>query len=300
VQLWVRLRAPIWHVGASWAALGGALAGGLLARGNLLHPEQDGALPRVAILLLTWLLADPLLGTLWELGATPQGIWVQLWRPVHTPEGVPLILMPYTRPGSSAWWIAEWLGRQLAWWRADFWPQSGESFITVCSLLLAALTVGAILGSTVLVLVCGVIVLAWLTALWQKGKVPRSSLRMTIAGAWAQFGIPWMIGCAAAGSGQTHWLAVALGACLTISYVGLLRCPASQLIVLAGQLGVLILVIGVRHLLATTVIAVLLAAQLGLLLAKGPSTDSTEAPYAEIHPFIVSVIVIAAFGVGFS
>ncbi|MCS7260909.1 MAG: hypothetical protein NZ765_09035, partial [Anaerolineae bacterium] len=72
-QLRVRLRAPLWQLGAGWAALGGVMASGSLS-GN-----DATLLARVGTVLLVWLLADPVLGTLWELGTAPHGVWTRLW-----------------------------------------------------------------------------------------------------------------------------------------------------------------------------------------------------------------------------
>lgn len=294
VQLRVRLRAPIWHLGAGWAALGGAIASGVLG-------ERDAPLlVRVGVLLLVWLLADPVMGTLWELGTSPHGVWTQLWRAVgNRDQGAPLILLPYTQIGSPAWQLANWLGRRRVWWRTAFWPQSGEAFITICSLLPVALITGALLNPAVLTLVCVAVVLAWLATLWQ-GRMSIHTRhypwRLTVASAWSQFGIPWMIGCAA--TGISSWLGVILGVCLTFSYMGLLRQPTWQPAVLAGPLAGLVIVLSLRQVLVAAVILVLLIAYGGLLFSRRPD----EAPCAQflsgLHLFGLGIMLIVSFTVG--
>jgi len=294
VQLWVRLRTPIWHVGAGWAALSGAIASGIL--------WEDGAPPltRIGTVLLIWLLADPLLGTLWELGATPRGVWTQLWRAASDADhNVPLILLPYTQTGSPAWQVANWLGRQNAWWRTTFWPQSSEAFITVSSLLPVSLLVGALLNSAALTLVCAAMVLAWLVALWHKEILPSTSShpwRSTVASAWGQFGIPWMIGCAA--TNKSSWLSITLGICLTFSYMGLLRQPMWQPAVLAGQLAVLAILLGVRQVLALAGITMLLIAQGGLLFTRRPNEAPNKQFLTGLHLFVLGIMLVASFTVG--
>ncbi len=294
VQLWVRLRAPIWHISAGWATLSGAIASGIFWESDI------PPLTRLGIVVLTWLLADPVLGTLWELGTAPRGVWTQLWHAASDVDhSAPLILLPYTHAGSPAWRLANWLGRRSAWWRTTFWPQNGEDFVTICSLLPAALIIGALLSSIALTLVCTAVVLAWLAALWHKEIIPSMSThpwRLTVTTAWGQFGIPWMIGCAA--MGKPSWLGITLGICLTFSYVGLLRQPIWQPAVLAGQLAVLIIMLGVRQVLAIAVITILLVAQGGLLFVKRSNGDPNIQFLSGLHLFGLGIMLIASFTIG--
>ena len=294
IQLWVRLRAPIWHVGAGWAALSGAIASGLL------WENEAPLLMRISTVLLIWLLADPILGTLWELGTMSNGVWRQLWCATRgTSDNVPLILLPYTQPGSPAWRLANWLGCQSAWWRAVFWPQNGQAFITICSLFPAALIVGALLNHAIPILICAQVVLAWLAALWRRKPSSSSSdhpWRVTAAGAWGQFGIPWMIGCAA--SGEPRWLGILLGVCMTFSYMGLLREPIWRPGVLVGQLAAFAIVLGVRQLLALSGIAVLLVAEGGLWFTKGLNGNPNAQLLTGAHLLILGIMLIASFAVG--
>jgi len=294
VQLWVRPRAPIWCVGTGWAALCGAIASGIL--------WEDGTswLTRIATISLIWLLADPVLGTLWELGTMPDGVWRQLWRATGSADdNLAPILLPYTQPGSPAWRLANWLGRQSAWWRAVFWPQNAEAFITICGLFPVALIVGALLNRAVPILICMQVVLAWLIALWCR-ELPSSKSdhpwRVRTANAWGQFGIPWMIGFAA--SGEPQWPGVALGICMTFSYMGLLREPIWQPGVLAGQLAAFVIVLGTRQLLALSGVAVLLIVEGGLWLAKGLNDNPDARLLTGVHLLVLGVMLIASFAVG--
>ncbi|MGQ9500525.1 MAG: hypothetical protein ACUVSF_05710 [Anaerolineae bacterium] len=295
VQLRVRLCAPIWHIGAGWAALSGTIASGLF------QEDSTPPLVRAGVVLLIWLLADPVLGTLWELGTTPHGVWTQLWHALRSADdNVPLILLPYTQTDSPAWRVANWLGRQSAWWRTGFWPQNGEAFITICSLLPVALIIGALLNPAALTLACAAVVLAWLAALWCKRaslSMSNYSWRMTAANAWGQFGIPWMIGCAA--SSKPSWLGIMLGMCVTFSYMGLWRQPIWQPAVLAGQLAALIIVLGMRQVLAAAGISVLLIAQARLLCVKRPDETPTTQFQTGLHLSMLVIILIASFAIGF-
>ncbi|MCS7261691.1 MAG: hypothetical protein NZ765_13110, partial [Anaerolineae bacterium] len=202
--------------------------------------------------------------------------------------------------GSPAWRAANWLGRWRVWWRTTFWPQNGEAFSTICGLLPVAVLLGALLTPATLTLVCAAVVLAWLVALWRKEtSSSRDShpWRLTVADAWAQFGIPWMIGCAA--MGKSTWLGIALGICLTLSFMGLSRQPLWRFGVLAGQLAGFIIALGMRQMLVIAAISVLLIAQIGLLSAP----KSGEAPVTQslsgLHVLVLGVMLLSSLTVGF-
>lgn len=161
-----------------------------------------------------------------------------------------------------------------------------------------SLLVGALLNSTVLTLVCAAMVLAWLAALWRK-EIPPSMgghpWRTTVADAWGQFGIPWMLGCAA--TGASSWLGIVLGICLTFSYIGSSRQPTWRPAIVAGQLAALAIMLGIRQVFAIAVISVLLTAQTGLLLA-GRSNQIPNAQWlAGLHLLLLGVMLIASFAI---
>jgi hypothetical protein len=160
LQVWFRPLRPLWYLGPGWAAIGGGLAAGAFS----FAPAQ------VLTLLLAWYLADPLLGTIWELGVgasvpgVQRGIWFRLLRDPHPEDAAPLVILPYTRPGSPGWRLARWMGRLRDWWRADFWPEMGHAFVTLAVGLGAALAAGAALGRVVTALAAFSAALSWLVA----------------------------------------------------------------------------------------------------------------------------------------
>jgi hypothetical protein len=119
---------------------------------------------------------------------------------------------------------------------------------------------------------------------------------VTAAGAWGQFGIPWMIGCAA--SGESRWLGILLGVCMTFSYMGLLREPIWRPGVLAGQLAAFVIVLGTRQLLALSGVAVLLIVEGGLWLTKGLNDNPDARLLTGVHLLVLGVMLIASFAVG--
>ncbi len=288
VQLWLRPWRPIWYVGAGWAAVGGGVASGVLSL----------PLDRALTLGLAWILVDPLLGTVWDLGASPGGIWRQLHRVVPAGRVSPVVVLPYTHPNSVAWRLGERIGHLGAGWRELFRSHMGQAFVALMGALVAALALGAALGLTVLTLVVLSVLLSWLCARLQENNRRHATLDsqpgLAALHALGEFGIPWLIGCLLIGS--LLWPAAALGACLTIAYAGLLQVPMRFRLVGAGQLAAICLLVGLRQPLPAAAAGVFLIAQGGLRSAANGQCPS-EMCVRALQPFMLADLVVVALAV---
>jgi hypothetical protein len=257
---------PIWSLGPGWAAVSGALAAGSFVLSSEILLK----------LLLVWLLADPVLGTLWGLSvgdrsaSEQDGIWRRLLT-ARLPTTVPsLRFLPYTQPGSPGRRLAERLGRLHLWWQATFRAEVGREFAALVAALGLALLLGAVLGRNALMLVLLSIALSWLVGLSQKRDLVRDSMpqdanRPDIVTLWyalGQFGIPWLIG--AVVMGRPSWAAIALGMCYTVTYFGLIQYGRKFRLIGSSQAVTALLLAGLRHPLASGATAILLIPQWGL------------------------------------
>ena len=295
IQVRLFLIRPIWRIGPGWAAVGGVLASGALlaAPGHLLT------------LLLVWFIADPLLGTVWDMGvggsstSAHRGVWRRLLTEQRPGHGSALVVFPYTQPDSRGQQLAERLGRFWCWWRESFWPEAGHEFITVALGLGVALLLGAVLGPAVFVLVVFSVVLSWLAAVSPDEPPSHSPASPARAGnaTWrglAEFGIAWLIGSVALGKASP--LVVALGVCYTATYLGLLRQPDRLWLAGAGQFAVTCLLVGLRYPLAAAVTAITLVPQGGLRARVG-SPGARGLCVRVVQPFILVSMVAAALAI---
>jgi len=283
-------------VGPGWAAVGGALASG----GVALSPEK------LLALVLVWLLADPVLGVVWDLGVGDTspggkgGIWRRLLNP-QLPDVAPTVsFLPYTQPGSPGRRLAERLSRLRLWWRETFRPEVGTEFAALIAALGLALLLGAILGHNTFAFVLLYIVLSWLAALLSKGTTHPTGGYQGVVTLWhalADFGLPWLMG--AVVLGKPTWTVIALGGCYAITYFGLIRQTAQSTpnfrLIGASQVTVAWLLVGLRHPLAAGVTAILLLPQWGLRTwadypAAGPTLRGAQ-------PFVILSMLVAALAV---
>ena len=295
IQVRLFLIRPIWRMGPGWAAVGGVLASGALPS----VPEH------LLTLLLVWFIADPVLGTVWDVGVggpsapAQRGVWRRLLTEERPGHGSALVIFPYTQAGSRGQQLAERLGRARWWWRESFWPEAGDEFITVALGLGVALLLGAVVGPAVLVLIVFSVALSWLAAFSQDEASSHSPSSPARAGnsTWhglAEFGIAWLIGSVALG--QPSPLVIALGVCYTATYLGLMRQPDRFWLAGAGQFAVTCLLIGLRHPLAAAVTAITLVPQWGLRTRAG--SPGASGPYLRaVQPFILVSMVAAALAV---
>jgi hypothetical protein len=257
---------PLWSLGPGWAAVSGALAVGSLVFSSEILLK----------LLLVWLLADPVLGTLWDLSvgdassSEQKGICRRLLT-ARLPATVPFLrFLPYTQPGSPGRRFAQRLSRLRLWWQATFRPEAGREFTALVIALGLALLLGAFLGRNALVLVLFSIALSWLAALSQKRDVARDSMpqgtsRRDIETLWyalGEFSIPWLIG--AGVIGRPSLAVIALGVCYTITYFGLIQYGRKFRLIGSSQAITALLLAGLRHPLASGAVAIVLIPQWGL------------------------------------
>jgi hypothetical protein len=297
---------PIWSVGPGWAAVCGGLAAGGLPL----------SLITLLSLILVWLLADPVLGVIWDVGvgddqsAGQRGIWPRLLRPRLPAKAPPARFLPYTQAGSPGYRLARQLGRMRHWWNETFWPEAGPEFITFVAALGLALLLGAILGRNVLILALMSIMLSWLAARSETGEQAwvsdrRIRSQKDVATLWralGEFGIAWLIGATALG-GPT-WAATLLAVCYTITYFGLIHNARRFWLIGASQATVALLLAGLRHPMAAGAAAILLMPQWGLH-AWADNVDSVPGDRLAasgrylrcVQPFVIVSMILAALAV---
>jgi hypothetical protein len=169
----------VW-LGAAWGALCGAAAsGGLEVSWQVL-----------VVVLLTLVLADPVLGSVWSLVSEASG-----WRFPRPRKGNPgseaaIAALPYTIPGSVGHRFSLFAGQALVRWRSTIWPRVGTSILGLGLLCLVALLVASALGSVVL--------LVTVIALGVAGAAlvdVRSGARWRgLLGSAFLAGLPWLLG----------------------------------------------------------------------------------------------------------
>ncbi len=266
-------------------------------------------------LLLVWLLADPLLGVVWDAGvgsdspAGQRGIWRRLLNPCLPDVAPPVRLLPYTQVGSPGHRLASHLGRLRRWWGAKLWPEAGREFATLVAVLGLALVLSAVLGRTVLALVLLCIALSWLAVLSHdrdtaSGAAQPPSSRKGILALWhalGQFGTPWLIG--ATVMGGPSWAVILLGICFTITYFGLIHDTGDFRLIGTSQVSAALLLAGLRHPLSAGAMAILLMPQWGLWVwTDMRPKDHLAVPgtYLRIvQPFIILSMLLAALALAF-
>jgi hypothetical protein len=294
-QLRLRPIRPLWSVGPGWAAIGGAVASG----GFALAPQT------LLSLVLTWLLADAVLGVVWDLGSGKGGIWHALLT-ARLPDSAPALrFLPYTQPASPGRRLAERLSRWRRWWQETFSPQAGAEFAALVAALGLALLLGAILGRDALALTLLSIALSWLAALAHRSERATSQDVVTLWHALGGFGIPWLLGSLV--MGRPTWVVIALGCCYAITYFGLVHqaigealrpqaVPGFRLIG-ASQVAAIFLLAGLRYPLAAGAAAILLLPQWGLHIWAADHLATPGAFLRCIQPFVVLSLLIAAWAV---
>ncbi len=300
-----------WSLGSGWAAIGGSLA----VAGFVLSPQF------LLYLFLVWLLADPILGTMWDLGAGHtsrlghRGIWRRLLSPRLPDVAPPVRLLPYTQPGSPGYRLEQHLGRLRLWWHDTFWPAAGREFATLIAALGLALLLGTFLGRDVLVLVLLSIALSWLAVLAQ-GKGRPTDVAQSVTGyegrvalwhALGEFCIPWLIGTVVMGG--PSWAVVVLGVCYSIAYFGLIRFTHGFRLIGISQATAALLLAGLRHPLAAAATVIMLMPQWGLSIwAANPPVGqagekgsgysaATDAYLRGIQPFIILSMLLGALAI---
>ncbi|MFQ5575707.1 MAG: hypothetical protein ACE5G8_01830 [Anaerolineae bacterium] len=275
-RLWLAL-------GPGWAVLGGVLAsGGLRFEANFW--ALNGALLVKAALL--WLLADPVLGTLWHL-MVERGAWRRLYRGMYLERPGVKPLFPYTTRYS--------MGYRLSALAAALRAHNDGLWQTFLLLAVMALVLAALLGRPVM-LYAGVSILL---AVWagRPQRVPASAGPQFWQSV-ATFLLPYLAALNLAGGVPRAGLLV--GVCYWVVYLGSLRLAAGRNSgarpVIVGQAVAAGLLFALVEPVAAT--AVSLAAVFGLMryLQAGPNRAVGWAD--SIHPFLLSGLLIAAFLLG--
>jgi hypothetical protein len=266
---------PLWSLGAGWAAV----CGGLAAAGFPL------SLVTLLYLTLVWLLADPILGVIWDVGVGNThegGIWRRLISPRLPEVAPPVHLLPYTQAGSPGNRLAYRLSRLSRWWRDTLWPEAGRECATLIAGLGLAILLGAILGRNVLIFVLVSVLLSWLAMLAERKDTSRDKGHKDNTTLWhalGEFGVPWLIG--AAGLGGLSPAAALLGVCYTITYFGFIQNTHSFRLIGASQVTTALLLAGLRQPMAAVATAVLLMPQWGLY-----TWTSQVEKFSEDHPVV--------------
>ena len=272
VALQLDLRAPRTWFGPSWALLGGVVSSG----------NMPFRLDGFVVLAVTWLIAEPVLGTLLaqslEVAKRRRGSRAQ-----PGPQGQ--LTIPYARahsPGQRALdALAASLARFAANWQAT--EGAGERWLL---LALVALVLGAVAGGLVPLLVAGAIAgLLWVAL----SKPLRSEGREALAA--GHFFLAWLIGHNAFAG--LDYPDVLMGAGYAALWYGWTRRPpmvpllAAVHVLLAGLLAA-------AHAPLSAGGVLLLAVPLFILLPEGPSSQRTYLPQSQFYP--MASLLLAAWG----
>ena len=166
-------------LGPAWAVLCGAVASSGL----------EISWHTVVALLVALLLADSLLGTVWQLAASNR--WALVAGEGGNPgqQGASLAL-PYTLPGSAGYQVSAFLGERIARWRSSIWPRLGSSVLGLAFSSFFALLVAALLGAGPLLLTgVALLVAGWRLALSRA----REGVHLGLASCFLA-GLPWLMG----------------------------------------------------------------------------------------------------------
>lgn len=268
-------------LGPAWATMCGAIASGQLAAN-----WQD-----VFRLLMAVVLMDPLLNA---FGSAWRGL---RWPPRDSTQSAPRspIALPYVEAGSPGLSAQRWINGLLAWWRHRFWPESGGRAI---SLLLTAVFMAGIalsLGNYILLLV----LVGWVLAIAQAR--PRSGASTRLAGgllAVSAMGLPWVTGHLSFW-GLT-WPSAALAVCSAAAFLGWLRMRGESMegglwVSIAAQLGMVMVLVYLRHPLAAGLVVLALLPQ--VLIGMAPMVND-ETKDRAIQASLMAGILIGAAALG--
>ena len=207
VRLDFRLGSSLSWVGSALAVVAGALASHRLG--------LDAA--SLLTLILALLLADPLLGGLWNVLVSAD--WAAPWRESPSP-GDAAAAAPRGGGGSPAHRVSEWLARLLGHGleqspRGILVPLSEAGFYLVSASALAA-----VLGAPVILVVVAAFSLAVIRVLLGGGGQRHRWLETAYA-----FAVPWLVGYGAFGAlpvdaQPASLVALALGVAMTLAYHG--------------------------------------------------------------------------------
>lgn len=277
----------------NWTALGPgwAVLASFLVAGALRFEPDFWVLnaPQMVKLLLLWLLADPVLGTIWQM-TVERGFWYkfqQTWRSFRAGK---LPLLPYTQPRTAAYRASV----RLATWQSlsDYGSQ------TVTVLLLVALGLGAVLGRAA----TGYVVASLLLAGWLgQQRPPFTGPGRVFWVSVATFLLPYTAGLAVFGAAlQAPAL---LGGCYWLVYLGILRLSVGEKWgeppVILGQAVAAILLLALFKPVAAVIVA--LSTVFTLLLRLQIQSETPEQKQnlaAAVTPFALIGLLVATVMAG--
>ena len=283
IKLEVRSTRPLTWLGPAWAALCGAMASGWLP----LSGQNQ------LVLIITLFLADALWGTLWNLIA--EGDWLVSSNHPSQAQQASLAALPYTVPGSPGHRVFSRLGRRLAWWRAEFWPQQRPALLGLAVVLPLTLILAFILGRRVIILTAAtlaIMLLALLSA--RRHSAPPLPLRAIL-----EMGLAWLVGHTAFGP-LTLW-SFLLAILYTVTYHSCLKLARnggkrSLVLLNVSQAAVIALLIFLRQPVVAGVIALLLLPQ--MLLQPFLGQGRVELWYLRrTGPFLMAGMLLAALAI---
>jgi hypothetical protein len=206
-----------------------------------------------------WLLADPLLGTLWEL-AVPLGLWRNASGVYLPPAPARGFYLPYAQPGSAAGRLVNrWRSYRL-WWAGYYWPENRDRLAAYGVGLGLAVLIALALDAALLWLVLLAVALGLLAGQSAPDLASPEGGRLQSVVQWL---LPWFMG-VFVWAGPTP-AGLVLAVAYWAIYLGGLRMLGrhhrAELLYFGGQAAVLALLLALRLLPGAALIGVFLAAQ---------------------------------------
>jgi len=272
-------------LGPGWAVVAAALTAALQYT-----PLAGGETSRMWLLQvgLLWLLADPILGTIWHV-LIDQDMLRQLRRLAWQSNVVEEPALPYVTRQSPAY--------RLLLWRAALRSQVGSGWQTLLILSVAALALAGWLNRWALAWVAVSLVLA----LWLGQHNSQRGHRQQIAQSVGMYLLPYLAGVVVFHSISLG--SVLLGVSYWIVYLGCLRLWAGQirgasLLVFGQAAAALLLLALVKPLAAVTVILSIVFALLLRNDAEQHSPARWEQWASAVQPFLLASLLISAGAMG--
>ncbi len=193
-------------LGPAWSVICG-----LIASGSIVWQGQA-----LLVSILAVLLADGFWATVWwtliEIDWTDM---LARWPEVeigHTPHA-----LPFTRSGSAADRLLNWLARSRAWLRSIVWPERGSAILSTLVAIGLAIIFSILIGWQALALSLAALALTQLALLTRKLS---ASIVSIIHGLLA-VGLAWLLGHAA--FNQITYLSLGMALLFSISYSGVIE-----------------------------------------------------------------------------
>lgn len=266
-------------LGPGWAVLASFLVAGVLRFEPDFWAFNAAGLMK---LLLLWLLADPVVGTIWQI-VVEQGFWREFQQALRQSRPASLPLLPYTHPHTTAYRASVW----LATWRS----LTGNGRQTMMILPVAALGLAAVLGRAAIFYV----IVSLLLAGWLGRELPAADLpRRRFWASVAMFLLPYLTGLAVFGA--VAKAPALVGVCYWLVHLGILRLDAGReagnRLVVVGQAVAAILLLALLKPVAAVIVA--LSTVFTLLLRLQIQPEQKQRLAAEVTPFVLIGLLVAA------